>query len=373
MPEHDVSRLNKAQSIFFIGLATYSQTGGLQNFNRRLIRNLAFLTQTGKVSCSLVHLMDDVPADIPAPLSSYVRGFGRKRVRFLLSNVLRAKDFDQILLGHINLLPVAWLIRCLNPNIVIKLFVHGDEVWNDELRPRRIFDRRMLKVVDRIASVSMHTAHVMSKEYSVKLERFTLFPNAIDDFAVPERRVLGSTRILCVTRLGVGDRRKNVDQLVRAVALLRERMPQIHLSIVGDGVLKTELEDLAKSLDLDRHIQFLGRVSDEMLSKIYGEADLFVLPSSKEGFGIVYLEAWSRGLPVVCGSRGAPHEIIEDGVDGRHVDEDSITNIADTIEAILGDPDNACEMGRKGLMKVRSHYLNGNALTNLSHFVELRL
>jgi hypothetical protein len=85
-------------------------------------------------------------------------------------------------LGHVNLLPLAVVIRCLRPKLPILLFVHGDEVWNDPRisREKRWFEPWFLRTVTKIASVSSFTAATMAREYHVPLAKFSLLPNAVD-------------------------------------------------------------------------------------------------------------------------------------------------------------------------------------------------
>jgi phosphatidylinositol alpha-1,6-mannosyltransferase len=354
-------------SVLFVGLATYSRVGGMQNFNRRVIANLGTLVQAGHVAGAAAWLMDDRTEDLPTIPGVALTGFGRDRlamIRRLIAAIAALGRGTVLLVGHINLLPLAWLARLLRPQLRTVLFVHGDEVWNDELRRRRPYEPWMLRGIELIASVSAYTARMMAQEYRVAQTKFIVFPNVIDDFADPPPRSARGHHILCVTRIGPGDRRKNVDQLIRAVGLLRARGRPVRLTHVGDGELRGELEALVQDLSLGDAVRFRGRVSDEVLGQLYAEADVFALPSSKEGFGIVYLEAWSRGLPVLCGEKGAPHEIIDDGVDGRVADEADVTDLADKLDNLLSRPD-AATMGLRGLAKVRARYLNDRALDNL--------
>jgi glycosyltransferase involved in cell wall biosynthesis len=357
-----------APSVLFLGLATYSRVGGLQNFNRRVIANLGALVSEGLAGQAVVHLVDDSAADLPQIPGATLFGFGRDRLTMIARTLAASRRADVLLVGHINLLSVAWMVRMLRPGLRIVLFVHGDEVWNDALRARRPHEPWMLRSIDQVASVSTYTAQVMGEQYRVPADRFVIFPNAIDDFVAPPQRVTRGRRILCVTRIGEGDRRKHVDQLIRALAVLRDRGRPATLTHVGDGALRGELEGLARDLSLDDQVRFAGRVTDQELARLYAEADAFALPSSKEGFGIVYLEAWSYGLPVMCGARGAPHEIIEDGVDGRIANDGDVADIADKLDDLLSRPD-AVQMGQNGLNKVRTRYLNANALDNLRRLI----
>lgn len=357
--------------ILYIALGTYGRMGGLQNFNRRQIANLATLLGSGALSEVRVHLTDDLPSELPGEPLGLV-AFGRDRLRFLLQTLNRARRSDHLLIGHINLLPVAWLAKCLNSRLRLTLFVHGDEAWNGVARAKRSYEPWMLRVIDRIAAVSLYTARIMGAEYRVMQDRFTLYPNAVDliDPASQPAAKPGDV-VLAVSRLGIEDRRKNIDQLVRAIALLKLQGRPGRLEVIGDGALRAELEALAVAEGVADRVRFLGRVDDATLGQAYQRASVFALPSSKEGFGIVYLEAWLRGLPVICGKLGAAHEVVSHSVDGLVIDETSSQELAASITLLLSDPGLANEMGNAGGAKVKAKYLNDSACRNLRNLLGL--
>jgi phosphatidyl-myo-inositol dimannoside synthase len=334
--------------ILFMALETYSLVGGLQQFNRRVI----------------------VAEDLPKDLNVKCSAFGANRLAFVRESVKLARSIDVVLIGHINLLPVAWLLKSANQKLRLLLFVHGDEVWNSpNFRPRWFYEPWMLRWVNRIAAVSQYTASLMEREFSVPHDRFHIFPNAVDELPPPTPLQRKTETILVVTRIGAGDRRKNVDTVLRAFAQLAFNRPTATLEIVGEGVLRPELEDLACSLNISDRVRFLRFVSSSELEEAYRRASMFVLPSSKEGFGIVYLEAWQFGLPVICSSEGASKEIISDGLDGFVVDPRDTQSLANRIELLLSRPLVAANMGQQGYEKVAKFYLNKNFQENLNGII----
>jgi hypothetical protein len=200
------------------------------------------------------------------------------------------------------------------------LFVHGDEVWNDPRhRNKHWYETWFLRALTKIVSVSAFTAGTMAREFNVPLAKFGLLPNAVDPLkTLPSPSMRQPATILTVTRLGSSDREKNVGQMIRAVVKLKQILPGLTYEIAGDGPLRPELEALASDLGVGDVVKFLGFVTDAELDAAYARATVFALPSSKEGIGIVYLEAWQRGLPVICSSEGASKEIVTDAVDGFH-------------------------------------------------------
>ncbi len=349
--------MSSKRSTVFCALETYSLIGGLQNFNRRVIQHLGALSLKGCVSPSEVILMRDKPIDCPNIPGVKINAAGQYRLRFLVSTINALRSADLLILGHINLLPLVVAARLLNSKLPILLFVHGDEVWNDPKHRRmRWYETRFLRSVTLIASVSKFTAAKMADAFRVSNTKFRLLPNAIDRIPVPTERERIGLLILTVTRLGLGDREKNVDKVIAAVASLSKEMPDIRYEIVGDGELKPELIALARRFGISEQVRFLGRVDEQALRLAYERANVFVLPSSKEGFGIVYLEAWQHGLPVICSSEGASSEIISDGEDGFAVDPEDIDQLVGRLKSLLSQPDLARTFGARGQMKVEKYY-----------------
>ncbi len=351
---------SQSPSVLFLALDTYSRIGGIQAFNQRVIACL------DKVAARpLVHIMRDVPDDVIQRSSARIKAFGSKRFGFICASVAAARHVQVLLVGHINLLPVAMLCRLVNPALRIVLFAHGDEVWADPLyRRKRFYEPLLLTAVDTIASVSDFTARRMAAGFGVSAQKFVIFPNAVNPAGF-QREALGRS-ILSVGRLGLHDRGKNIDAVIGAMALLPPELGEHHLHIVGDGPLRPELEALVDALGLHGRVHFLGRLSDTALSDAYGEAGLFVMPSSKEGFGIVYLEAWQHGVPVICGNEDAAHEIVEHGVDGFVVAPGDIALLADRMAYLLRHPEIALGIGARGQAKVQTRYSAANFEANLA-------
>ncbi|WP_105401016.1 glycosyltransferase family 4 protein [Neorhizobium sp. T7_12] len=358
------------RGILLLALDTYGRIGGIQRFNQRVIAALAEISGDKGWKRPAIHIMRDGKADIPETTAAAIRAFGRRRLDFIVHSAVAALNCKILFLGHVNLLPVGLLCKLLSPRIKLVLFVHGDEVWNDPAyRRMRFYEPVMARALSQIASVSTFTASRMQKAFKLPLEKFTLFPNAADDM---DRRPVSETNrgnILTVARLDRHDRGKNIDALIKAVALLKRRNVECILQIVGEGPLRSELASLAREFAVEDRVEFLGRVSDARLAGIYAQASLFAMPSSKEGFGIVFLEAWLHGLPVICGTEDAAAEIITDGVDGYAVNAWDIEALAAKIAMLLAHPGMAAAMGEAGADKVRSRYLMEHFKGNLEKLI----
>ena len=117
-------------------------------------------------------------------------------------------------------------------------------------------------------------------------------------------------------------------------------------------------------------MDFKGRVDALTLDFAYRNATAFALPSAKEGFGIVFLEAWQRGVPVVTGTEDAAITLVDQGHDGFSVHHDNISALARTLSALLEDRVGAAEMGRNGAAKVNARYTGVAFETRLMQLME---
>ena len=130
-------------------------------------------------------------------------------------------------------------------------------------------------------------------------------------------------------------RRKRVDVLLRAAAILRCRIPDLELRIVGNGPSAGPLHRLAEELKLDGIVTWLGDVSRSTLASEYNRASIFCLPSVQEGFGIVLLEAMAAGKPIVGARAGAIPEVAPHAA---LVEPDDADALAAGIEMLYGSP-----------------------------------
>jgi glycosyltransferase involved in cell wall biosynthesis len=162
----------------------------------------------------------------------------------------------------------------------------------------------------------------------------------------------GPVRLLFV---GNCARRKGLHHLIRALSTLRD--PLVTLDVVGDCAFDPsytkELQDEIASLCLREAVTFHGRVSDEALRSFYARADLFVMPSSYEGFGIVYAEAMRAGLAIIACDTGPAAEIVSAGENALLVPHGDTSALADAIHALAGDAELRKLYGRRSIELAR--------------------
>lgn len=143
--------------------------------------------------------------------------------------------------------------------------------------------------------------------------------------------------------------RKRVDVLLRAAALLRDRIPLLEIRIVGNGPERERLHQICSELGIELVIRWLGDVSMSTLAAEYNRADVFCLPSVQEGFGIVFLEAMAAGKPIVAARAAAVPEVVRHGI---LVEPENPDAFAEAILRLYRDPDLRESLGSAGLCDV---------------------
>lgn len=167
--------------------------------------------------------------------------------------------------------------------------------------------------------------------------------------------------------------RKGVDTVISSLPEVVKKIPNLIYLIAGNGPYNNYLKQLVSSLDLEKHVRFIGYVPDEQLPEYYNLCDAFIMPSrtekgDPEGFGIVFLEAGACGKPVIGSRMGGIPDAVLDGKTGMLVDPLDEREIADAILELLNDENKARKIGECG--RRRAEQLNWEAAADkLKHII----
>jgi phosphatidylinositol alpha-1,6-mannosyltransferase len=162
--------------------------------------------------------------------------------------------------------------------------------------------------------------------------------------------------LLTVSRLAPSEQRKGIDQTIRAMPRLLRRHPELSYVIAGEGADRARLEDLAVERGVAKHVTFVGRVPDEDLPAFYSACEIFVLPSTKEGFGIVFLEAMYHAKACVGARAGGAQEVIAHGETGLLAEPDDVASLTEALSVLLADPLKCSRMGEAGRRRFEEHF-----------------
>jgi glycosyltransferase involved in cell wall biosynthesis len=204
-----------------------------------------------------------------------------------------------------------------------KLIITLHEVWGDYWytylgRPGIfgiVVERAMLSLTDNIITVSSKTKKDLKN--IKKFENSIIIPNGIDFNHITEIKASNEESDLIFA--GRLIKEKNVDVLINSISRIKEKFPDICCLIIGDGPERRKLEELTVDLQLTDNVIFKGFMEnyDDLIGYMKS-SKVFVLPSTREGFGIVVIEANACGLPVVVVDHemNAATELVVEGVNG---------------------------------------------------------
>ena len=312
------------QGVLLLAPQLWSADGGIQRYGRSLL-------------AALKQILPSAHVQVLALLDRHGR---LQRFSFVLSALFALRSRPQLVIcTHLHLAPLGWLVARLSGG-QLWVSLHGIEAWK-LLRGLR---RWALVNANLLLPVSRYTAEQVQQQLGQSMPPWVCLPNTYDakrfcpgpkSSALLKRYGLRPAQLLlfALTRMNVGDRNKHLDRLIAAMVEVRRSHPQAMLLLGGDGDDRPRLQALVQELGLDDAVLLPGRLPDDELTDHYRLATAFVLPSEKEGFGIVFLEALGCGRPVLAGNRDGSLEPLADGRFGLLVDPDQ--PIAPSLRALL--------------------------------------
>lgn len=223
--------------------------------------------------------------------------------------------------------------------------------------------RNLCTKSQKVIAVSRFSAASIIKEHGISSEKVTVVPNGVDQEVfrpgiqgaeMRERWGIFSERVLLFT--GRLDYSKGLRYLMEAFNRIIQKVPDVKLVIVGEGILKNQLLQFAKRRKLQDCVKFTGRLDAESLPKAYAAADIVVCPSLMEGFGLSLLEAMAVGKPCVAAASGGIMEVVANGEDGLLVPPADSTALQRAIEVLLSDYDLCRRLSAAARRKVEISY-----------------
>lgn len=363
----------------------YPSTGGIESYLYNISKNLKEMGHKPAILCSqhkktlpkydtyenidIVrhpdYRIDVFPFNILNPIY-YIKNLEKfLNKNFFDSNIIWSNFFldafasckafrKRIPIIYVNHAIASNLIKLYNSNPTANGFVR---FYLTNLYPQYfLIEKQAIKKCDKIVTLSKMRGKEICDLYNLEKDRLTVIPPGIDlQKFFPFKKDASLLKELnlpdnCKIILTVGrlSHEKNLEMLINAFNEISNE--NIFLLIVGDGPRRKYLEALVNRLNLTKKIIFTGIRYD--IERFYRIADLFVLTSIYEGFGLVYLEAMSSGIPCIGLKPDYPKiivaskEIINDGKSGFLVDPYSIDDLAEKICKIINDEDLKNKFGK---------------------------
>jgi len=347
---------------FLLGAATLSAgRGGIARVARMTAHALSDL------GASIVPLsyLDRHPLEVAGvPVTCASGG----KLRFAASNMLMAAgchDFIYDSAGIARAYP-----RMFAGRRGYIVWMHGIEAW-EKLRPEHRVVLRRARLV------------LVNSQYT--LDRFQALHGALpqarmcwlateEDDQVPARSARSEPpTVLTLSRLDVADAYKGHRELIAAWPRVQAAVPEARLIIAGDGNAVPALKAQVCKLGIDGAVEFLGFVPEGNLPQLWERADIFAMPSRKEGFGLVYVEAMRHGLPVIASTHDAGTEVNVDGETGFNVDLNRDAMLAARLIELLSDATLRHRLGKAGARRWKAHFSFSGFRTRLCDILRSEL
>jgi phosphatidylinositol alpha-1,6-mannosyltransferase len=276
----------------------YGGRGGIAQYNRDFLGALA---ESGLLSSITVLPRQTIDQpDPPRGIQQLRAHSGRLWYSLAALRMAVARPVDVVFCGHLFMAPLSALIAWLKGAKLI-VQAHGVEAW---LRPSKL-RRLAVERADLVLSVSRYTRAAVLGWAAIAPERVLVVPNTVREIFTPgdgaarraELGLEGKTVLLTVGRMVASERYKGHERVMIAIPELVKQGHDVCYLIVGEGDDRPRLEALAAEIGVGDRVKFLGAVDPQTLLETYRAADLFVMPSTGEGFGVSFMEA------MACGTR----------------------------------------------------------------------
>ena len=219
--------------------------------------------------------------------------------------------------------------------------------WIQSSKLAKVAEKILLRLpFDRIITVSNTTRDALIKDYGIDPRRVEVIHNGVDlplIDSIRASKVPGT--LIFVGRLAP---HKHVDHLLKIVKELKDEIPNIKLKVIGDGVEKNRLLKLVKDYKIEDRVSFYMNLEYSDVIFHMKRSSILVLPSTREGFGMVLAEANACYRPVIAYKSGGVVEVIKDGENGFLVEPLNLESLREKIKTLLLDDKLQERMGRKG-------------------------
>lgn len=344
--------------IVLVTLEYPPQHGGVGNYYQQLVRH----------SNNQIIVLDNHAQQL---IRLRTRLFPRWFIGFKsLWLAIKKSSTKHVLVGQV--LPlgtVTWMLSYVLP-IQYSVFIHGmDSAVPLEYKRKQWLIKQILKRAQYIFTVSNYTAsRIQPLLLDTQLHKIQLLPPGpvigpqllkLQEVSADFLDIIPNKFFLSVGRLV---ERKGFDQVIKAMAKLHSRYPDMHYVIAGSGPYKNSLMNLIQEYHLESFIHIIEQGSNQDIAQLYKRCDFFIMPSrivnqnDFEGFGIVVLEANAFAKPAIGGNvAGMPDAIIHNHT-GLLVDPRSLEAITDAMEQFISQPDLTHRLGEQAQQWVTQHH-----------------
>jgi len=368
---------NKRGRILLLLPEIFGSPGGIQAFCRSFLFATELWAERNDSKITAL-VLNDLNADDPQYIKAEVatvRGFARSKPRFLSAflRTILISDYDLIVAGHVSISPMLFLASLFTPRARRMLLTYGVEVWRD----LNHLQQAGMKAAHSIVAISDFTKSQVAERNKVLAEKISILPCCLDAYWSPdgafEARVAEPPMILTVGRLESYEKYKGVDSVIECLPSVVQAYGKVNYTVVGGGTDIPRLKELAADRGVADCVLFTGRVSDEELRDLYRKCTVFVMPSEKEGFGIVFLEAMAYAKPVIGGAHAGTPSVITNEENGLLVERTDIESLSKQIIRVISNRDMQRRLGFAGRDRLLREFTFSTFASNLGSIYNLML
>ncbi len=328
--------MKPSPTMFALVTDAFGGRGGIAQYNRDFLGALADARAVSSITILPRHAPDR--PSVSETIEQTTARPGRIAFSVAALRTALSRPIDLVFCGHLFMAPLAALItRLKGAKLIVQ--THGVEAWP---RPSRL-QRAAVEAADLVLCVSRHTRAAVLSWAAIAPERVLVVPNTVREAFTPgddatQRAALalqGKRVLLTVGRMDSRERYKGHDRVIAAITDLVAKGHDICYLVVGEGDDRSRLEALAREAGVRERVRFLGAIELQDLVETYRMADLFVMPSTGEGFGVAFLEAMASGTPAVGLDVAGAKDALADGHLGTTTSE---AELSVTIARLLAAP-----------------------------------
>lgn len=298
--------------------------GGIAQYNRDFLGAVA-----GTPAISAIEILPRHTADsftLPAKVRQAEPGLNRLAFIVRAFRMGLAQKPGIVFCGHINLAPLAAMVaRLCGAKLIVQ--THGIDVWD---KPRDLY-RKAVEKADLVLCVSRYTRARLLSWAAMAPERIVVLPNTVGQAFTPgdasslrrKWKLDGKRVLLTVARAEARERYKGHERVIAALPALPRDIVYV---VLGEGSDLERIKDVAYRTGVGERVYFKHAVDHDTLIAAYRLTDLYVMPSTGEGFGIAFLEAMASGTPALGLAVAGATDALCDGTLGIAASEEGFTD-----------------------------------------------
>jgi len=331
----------------FLTLRTFSGTGGIEKVSKVAGKAMYEICKEQNEDLQVFCLYDQTnEVDTRYFPQAMFHGFNTKKWKFVAKSVSHGAQCRLVVMSHIHLLPIGYLIKLISPKTKLILLAHGIEVF----KKFSILKRRMLQQCDQILAVSRFTKHCLVEQQKLREEQVKVMNNCLDPFLKEPLETKKNKELLkrygfksddvilmSLCRMSSDEGYKGYDKVIESLHELQKDYPQLKYMIAGkyDEKEKKRVEQFIDYFDVTDKVVLTGFIPDSELADHFHLADIFIMPSDQEGFGIAFIEAMYYNKPVIAGNKDGSVDALLDGRLGVLINPDNVEEVSKAIQKML--------------------------------------